>query len=129
MNKDNEPWRSEIQAMDVEVLAVQQMAAHGFWPSIALACAMIDKGLLEKKSLLEFVDALISYVSAFSYGDLGDVDDRLHPLEHFRGILEHTDLRPGRVLAELQTLESVAALRMLEMSKRERRSRGTDEEG
>jgi hypothetical protein len=79
--------------------------------------------------LLEVVDALISYVSAFSYRDLGDIVDRLHPLEHFRGILEHTDLRPGHVLAELQTLESAAALRMLEMSKRGRRSRGADEKG
>ena len=39
-----DPWQSEL---DEHMVTVMNMSAESFWPALAVACAMADKGLLD----------------------------------------------------------------------------------
>jgi len=107
MADDPDPWREEF---DDHMVTVLNMAANSFWPSVAVACALCDKGLIDKGRLLGVVEAIIGFVSADETGSLAEVEDTLVPLTRFRDVLEGLRLEPGRVLDELHMHEAGAAL-------------------
>lgn len=80
-------------------------ALNGHWPSTAIACALIDKGVLHKNDLLSIVDSLA--ITVASYAAHAEVQPALAtaPLERFRRDLEQLELKPGKVLAELRRVE------------------------
>jgi hypothetical protein len=102
-----DPWKEEF---DDHMVTVQNMVENSFWPSFAVACALCDKGVIDKGRLIDITEAIIGYVRADETGGLSEVDDTVRPIEQFRDLLFHLPLQPGRVLDELHTLEANAAL-------------------
>lgn len=115
-----DPWKEEF---DDHMVAVQNQSANSFWPAFAVACALCDKGVIDKGRLLDITEAIIGYVSAYETGGLAEVDETIQPLEQFRDLLASLPLAPGRVLDELLAMEAeegVAATRRVRNSKRPR---------
>lgn len=115
-----DPWKEEF---DQYMVDVHNTAANSFWPSIAIACALCDKGVIEKGRLLDITEAIIGYLRAEETGALAEVDVTIQPLELFRHHIEQLHLVPGQVLDELQTIEAGAAMsatRRVRNSKRPR---------
>ncbi|MDQ2084554.1 hypothetical protein RA307_30600 [Xanthobacteraceae bacterium Astr-EGSB] len=119
----DEPWREEFDDLDNECLAAQTMAVGAIWPSVAVAYALIDKGLIDKRRLLEIIDSLHTVVAGLTAGDLGDVEDRLRGLELMREFLEFDEVQPDRVLEFLRTTETAQTLLLLLQSKPPRPTR------
>ncbi|MGB3834436.1 MAG: hypothetical protein WA975_21530 [Mesorhizobium sp.] len=115
-----DPWKEEF---DQYMVDVHNTAANSFWPSIAIACALCDKGVIDKGRLLDITEAIIGYLRAEETGALAEVDETIQPLVLFRHNLEQLRLEPGRVLDELHMIEAGAAalaIRRVRNSKRER---------
>jgi len=120
MSDDFEAFREEF---DDHMVAVQSMSANSFWPSVVLACALCDRGLIDKGRLLDLTEAIIGVVSAEETGGLADTCETILPLLRFRDLLERLRLEPGRLLDELHTFEAETAdqaIRRVRNSKRGR---------
>lgn len=118
----DETTRRMFDEMDRECLGAQMMAVGAYWPSIALALAMVDAGLIEKLALLKIIDSLHSVVLAWASDGLGDPRDEALGLERLREFLELKEMRPGQVLPELGLLERAEAWRHLTRKERPPRS-------
>lgn len=117
---DEDPWKKEY---DSHMVAVQNMSANGFWPVVALACELIDKGLIDRPNLLRITEAIIGYVSAEETGSLGDVEETVLPLTKFLDAIETLPLEPGRVLDELLAQEAAAGAKATQRVRNSKRAR------
>ncbi|MDR6102757.1 hypothetical protein QE369_002954 [Agrobacterium larrymoorei] len=128
---DEKKIGAHLEELDADLSVTHSMAAGSHWPTTALACAMLDAGLLEKAALLKIVDTMTEIVSAFSVKTEQDPRNSAFGLEAFRRQLEQMELRPGAVLGELEQIEigaSIEANHYHELQMRERRKdRGEDE--
>ena len=121
---DEKEIRGRLEELDADLSVTHAMATGGHWPSTALACAMLDAGLIDKMALLKIVDTLMSIASAFAVTEETNPEYSAFGLEVFRRQIEDMDLKPGSVLAELAKIERGAAVeadRYHEMLMRERR--------
>lgn len=110
---DDEPWRRAMDDMDVEIVAVQKMAEGAAWPSVALALALIDKGVLDKGEMLDIIDSLQSIVRALEVPETATVDEALLGLRRLAEALEGFDPQPGQVQHQLRRDEQAWALKFL----------------
>ncbi|SIP89119.1 hypothetical protein SAMN05880590_10125 [Rhizobium sp. RU35A] len=106
---DEEEFRQRLDELDVDLTGTHAMAAGSFWPSTAIACALIEKGVIDKITLLKIVDTLMATASAFAVTQETDPQYSAHSLEVFRRHLEQMQLQPGNVLNELAQIERGAA--------------------
>lgn len=113
-----EPWKRQLEDMDVEVLGAQTLAMGAFWPPIAVACALIDAGVIERLRLLEVIDSLHTLVTAEAADGLGDVEDVGLGLEKFREFFDLHELTRGSVVRELREMERGEMERLLRRSRR-----------
>lgn len=108
-----EPWRRALEDMDTEVLGAQKLAVGAFWPPIAVACALIDAGVIDRMRLLEIIDSLHALVTAEAVDDLGDPEDVGLGLEKAREFFDLHELTRGSVVRQLREMERGEAARLL----------------
>ncbi len=120
----DEPWRKAVDDLDVEVLAAQDIASSAPWPSIALACALFDAGLIRKDRLLNIVDSLLSVLTSLTADRIGDPDDLTYSLSVFRNFLEEADLRPGEVAERVRSWDEAEMRAQLARISQRRSPRG-----
>ncbi len=121
---DEKAVLDRLEDLDNELTGTHAIACNSYWPATAVACALLDKGVIDKANLLKIVDTLMATASAFSVTEEIDASYSAHSLEIFRLQLEQLNLRPGHVLEELERVERGAALQAdqyHQMLKRERR--------
>jgi hypothetical protein len=126
---DEKEIRARLDELDADLTGAHAIAVGSHWPSTALACAMLDAGLIEKSALLKIVDTLMAIASAFAVTEETDPTYSAHSLEVFRLQLEQMELKPGSVLKDLEQIEIGAteeASRYHEMQKKNRK-KGPDE--
>lgn len=106
MSEDNFQFRLDELDADLSSATATALGAH--WPSTAIACALLDKGLIDKRALLEIVDSLILTATFFAAKAEADPHASAAALERFRRDLEQMNLKPGAVLEELRKIEQVS---------------------
>lgn len=114
----DEPWKRDLEDMETEVLGAQTLARGAFWPPIAVACALIDAGVIERLRLLEIIDSLHAMVTAEAVDGLGDPEDVGLGLEKFREFFDLHELTRGSVVHQIREMERGEAERLLRRSRR-----------
>lgn len=100
---------SSIEELDADLTAAMTIALGAHWPSTAIACALLDKGLLNKGDLLKIIDSLILTASSYAVKAESNSENATLSLERFRRDLEQMNLEPGRVVDELRQIEEGSA--------------------
>ncbi len=101
--------RARLDELDAELSVAHSIALGGYWPATAMACAMLNAGLIDKVALLKIVDTLSAIAAALAVASETDSRYSAFVLEAFRCQLEQMDLKPGCVLTELDEIEQGAA--------------------
>jgi len=118
-----------LDELDADLTGVNAMTVGAHWPTTALACAMLDKALIDKTALLKIIDSLMMTASAFAVTTETDPAYTAFTLERFRRDIEQMELKAGNVLKELEEIEIGAAeqaRRYQEILDREQGSKGPD---
>lgn len=101
--------RPSIEELDADLTAATTMVLGAHWPSTAIACALLDKGIIKKGELLAIIDSLILTASSEAVSAESNADDATFSLERFRRDLEQMRLEPGLVAQELRLVEQGSA--------------------
>lgn len=112
-------WREAVNELDHENARTYLMADGAHLPIVALALALIDKGLISRAELLSFIDVLQELGQAWAIP--GDGDEATHLLERTAAFLGSRDLalEQGKVLQELRTAADAEGLiALLRLAKR-----------
>ena len=120
---ENSPERlgARIEDLDLELFCVQRNVYNSHWPSVALAAALIDQGVVDKDGLLAIIEALHDVASA--HAEPGYGEDDLLALDLFRSAVDQLELSRGSVLAQIRkqaaSSQLVEILRAMQRRKRE----------
>lgn len=109
--KLEKPWKDDFEELD-DLLFQNMRATDGaFWPPLAIALALIDKGVVDKETMLTIIDALRDI--ALGWAEPGYGEDDARALQQMYDFLEAAEVSEGKVLRELRTLGAGEMLRAL----------------
>jgi hypothetical protein len=96
----------KLEALEDEVIAVQSMFDGGTMAPLAIALALIDKGLIDANRLIEIIDTLHAILALDYELKLGSIEDAEIGLTRLRDFLDAGQFEPGKVLPMLRMLEA-----------------------
>lgn len=114
-------WKEAFDELDEENARTYLMADGAYLPLVAIALALIDKGVITRAELLRFIDVLQELGQAWA--NPGDGEEATHLLERTAAFLGTRELalEPGKIHQELRTAADAEGLRaLLHLSKRPR---------
>lgn len=94
-----------------EVIALQSMFDGSRYGLLALALAMLDAGVIDRRRLLAIIESLHGILAADYVGAIGSGDDAEVALNRMREWLDGFDWRAGSVVEELHKIETQEFLR------------------
>ncbi|MDF1778769.1 MAG: hypothetical protein P1V13_22325 [Rhizobiaceae bacterium] len=110
--------------VDIELVALQSMIDGGSMAHIALALALIDRGVIDKDRLLSIIGSLRTILEATYHERLGESDDATVVLDLVDDFLSSSVLTAGRVVEDLRRQESEAYRALQRILARRKRDRG-----